>query len=219
MLTENAFQLFGQIVFFGLIFLFLILLIALILGKILLKKNILIFPKLILFALDFFYSPLKQLARSFGFDDIMVDHIGVEIRNKINEKKFKETDNKKKIMVFPHCLRHPSCEAVLEETGLACDCCGKCAIGIIKPKAEELGYIVFIIPGSTFIKKIVKNHEFDSVLGIACYEDLNMTMMNLSKFSPQGVLLSRTGCYKTKVDVKSVLDKIGYYDFHNKNKE
>ncbi|WP_318526289.1 DUF116 domain-containing protein [Methanobrevibacter arboriphilus] len=46
---------------------------------------------------------------------------------------------KKKIIVFPHCLRNPKCEAILDETGLVCDCCGKCAIGIIKPKAEKNG--------------------------------------------------------------------------------
>jgi hypothetical protein len=34
--------------------------------------------------------------------------------------------------------------------------------------------------------------------------------MKLSDFHPQGVLLSRTGCFKTKVDVKTVLEKIGY---------
>jgi len=142
----------------------------------------------------------------------MVDHIGVEVRNKVNENKFNSIDNKNKILVFPHCLRNPKCEAILDETGLVCNCCGKCAIGVIKPKAEALGYKVFVIPGSTFVKKIVANNKFESVLGVACYEDLNLTMMKLSNFNPQGVLLSRTGCFKTKVDVKTVLEKIGYND-------
>ncbi|MDR2624555.1 MAG: DUF116 domain-containing protein [Methanobrevibacter sp.] len=189
-----------------------VLIVSLILGVILLKRNTLIFPKLVLFALDFLYSPLKNLSKALGFDDIMVDHIGVEIRNQVNEKKFEDVDNKKKILVFPHCLRDPSCEATLNETGLVCSDCGKCAIGVIKPKAEEIGYKVFIIPGSTFVNKIVKENDFDSVLGIACYEDLNKSMMKLSNFNPQGVLLSRTGCFKTAVDVKTVLSKIGYYN-------
>ncbi|MCL2687181.1 MAG: DUF116 domain-containing protein [Methanobrevibacter sp.] len=178
----------------------------------LIKRDILVFPKLIIFVLDVFYSPLKWLARRLGFDDTMVDHIGVEVRNKVNEHKFNAVDNKNKILVFPHCLRNPKCEAILDEIGLICSCCGKCAIGIIKPKAETLGYKVFVIPGSTFVKKIVANNEFESVLGVACYEDLNLTMMKLSDFNPQGVLLSRTGCFKTKVDVKTVLEKIGYSD-------
>ena len=39
-------------------------------------------------------------------------------------------------------------------------------------------------------------------------EDLNQMMMLLSDFCPQGVLLKKTGCYETKVDVKEVLDII-----------
>lgn len=210
MIIDTLFQIFGQTLVFITIGLVIIMILALILGKILLKKNILIFPHLIIFALDVFYSSLKRLAGSLGFDESMVDHVGVEVRNKINEKKFNEIDPHKKIIVFPHCLRNPKCEAILDETGLVCDCCGKCAIGIIKPEAEDMGYKVFVIPGSTFVKKIVKNNEFESVLGIACYEDLNLAMMKLSDFHPQGILLSRTGCFKTKVDVKTVLEKIGY---------
>lgn len=216
MFSENLFQTIGQITILLIISLTTILIASLILGIILLKRNTLIFPKLVLFALDFLYSPLKKLSKALGFDDIMVDHIGVEIRNQINEKKFKDIDNKKDSK--PHCLRDPNCEATLNETGLVCNYCGKCAIGVIKPKAEKIGYKVFIIPGSTFVNKIVKENDFDSVLGIACYEDLNKSMMKLSNFNPQGVLLSRAGCFKTTVDVKTVLDKIGYYNTINDKK-
>ncbi|KZX16005.1 hypothetical protein MBCUT_11410 [Methanobrevibacter cuticularis] len=218
-MMNNIFEIFGQSLFVIAVFLFIILILALIFGKILLKRNILIFPKLIIFALDVFYSPLKQLAKSLGFDEVMVDHIGVEVRNKINETKFEEIDNEKKILVLPHCLRNPKCEAILDETGLVCNCCGKCAIGIIKSKAENMGYKVFVIPGSTFIKNIIKNNEFEAVLGVACYEDLNLSMMKLANFNPQGVLLSRTGCFNTKVDVKNVLNKIGYKEEYETNKD
>jgi len=219
MTIDTLFQIFGQILVVIVIVLFILLILALALGRTLLKNNILIFPRLIIFVLDVFYSPLKRLARSLGFDESMVDHIGVEVRNKVNEKKFNEIEPENKIIVFPHCLRNPKCEAILDETGLVCDCCGKCAIGIIKPKAEKMGYKVFVIPGSTFVKKIVKNNEFKSVLGVACYEDLNLTMMKLSDFVPQGVLLSRTGCFKTKVDIKTVLEKIGYNNYEEDNED
>ncbi|MDR2545217.1 MAG: DUF116 domain-containing protein [Methanobrevibacter sp.] len=218
MFSGNLFQTIGQIAVTFVISLIIILILSLILGIILLKKNTLIFPRLVLFALDFLYSPLKKLSKTLGFDEIMVDHIGVEIRNQINENNFKDIDNKKKILVFPHCLRDPNCEATLNETGLVCSSCGKCAIGVIKPKAEKIGYKVFIVPGSTFVNKIVEENDFDAVLGIACYEDLNKSMMKLSNFNPQGVLLSRSGCFKTAVDVKTVLDKIGYYDIFNDDK-
>lgn len=216
MFLDNLFQLIGQSLTFVVLIILGLLIISLILGIILLKKDKLIFPKFIIFVLDVFYSPLKTLARWLGFDDVMVDQMGVEVRNKVNKNTFEKTSNNEKIIVLPHCLRHRDCEARLGETGLVCSKCGKCSIGVIKDKAEEIGYKTFIVPGSSFVKKIIEDNEFESVVGIACYEDLNMTMMKLSDFAPQGVLLSRTGCFETKVDVKTVLEKIGYYD--NKEK-
>ncbi|OQD58179.1 hypothetical protein MBBAR_26c00080 [Methanobrevibacter arboriphilus JCM 13429 = DSM 1125] len=96
MTIDTLFQIFGQTLILIAVGLFILLILALILGRILLKKDILIFPRLIIFALDVFYSPLKKLAKSLGFDESMVDHIGVEVRNKINEKRFSKTDPKKK---------------------------------------------------------------------------------------------------------------------------
>lgn len=110
---------------------------------------------------------------------------------------------------LPHCLRNPHCEARLERVGLVCTGCNRCIIGKLKERAEGIGYRVFIIPGSTFIKKILEEHRFRAVLGVACYQDLNLAMMKLSKFSPQGVPLLRDGCFKTKVDFRTVLEKMG----------
>lgn len=210
MITEPIFIFLGQILTIVVVALFIILVITLILGRILIKRDILIFPNLIIFGVDAFYSPLKRLAKSLGFDDTLVDHIGVEVRNKVNKKKFDTIANEDKLIFLPHCLRAAECEARLTKNGVECTECNRCSIGIIKAKAEPMGYGVFIVPGSSFVEKIIKEQKFKGILGIACYEDLNLMMMKLSDFSPQGVLLSRDGCFETKVDVKKVLDKIGY---------
>lgn len=55
----------------------------------------------------------------------------------------------------------------------------------------------------------MEEHRFKAVLGVACYQDLNLAMMKLSRFSPQGVPLLRDGCFKTKVDFRAVLEKMG----------
>lgn len=86
--------------------------------------------------------------------------------------------------------------------------CGKCSIGVIKKKADKLGYSLYIVPGSSFVKKIVKENNFKAVIGVACHEDLNQMMMLLSDYCPQGVLLSKTGCFETKVDIKKVFEKL-----------
>lgn len=203
------YQVFGQIVFILGLLLLGLLSTTLILGKIQIKENRLIFPKLLLFTVDVFYGLFKKFAGNVGVDGKIVDQIGVEVRNKVNEKLFRKINPEDKILVLPHCLRHSECQANLETSGIVCKNCNKCVIGVLKNKGEELGYQVFIIPGSQFLKKILEENKFKAVLGVACYQDLNLGMMKLSKFSVQGVPLLRDGCVNTKVDSRAVLEKMG----------
>ena len=215
---EHAFQLIGQGVVLLVFIILVLLIVGLILGIILLRNNKLIFPSVIIFIINVFYSPLKSLANLLGLDDDLVDLIGIEVRNKVNKAKFDKIAPEDKIIVLPHCLRSADCEASLKESGIKCTFCGKCAIGTIKQKAEPMGYRVFIVPGSSFVKKIVQQNKFKGVVGVACHVDLNQTMMALSHFAPQGVLLSSSGCFETKVDVKKVLETIGYYEYKEEMK-
>ena len=209
MTIAEFYQIFGQVVFIAGILLLVLLSVTLILGRMLIEKDRLIFPKLLLFTMDVFYGLFKKFSESVGVDAKIVDHIGVEVRNKVNEKVFQKIEPKDTIIVLPHCLRHLDCEAKLETSGLVCENCNRCVIGVLKTKGEEMGYNVFIIPGSTFLKKIVEKNKFKGVIGVACFQDLNLGMMELSKFSCQGVPLLRDGCVNTKVDSRAVLEKMG----------
>ena len=218
LLHEQVFQLIGEGIVLLIFLIVVILIVGLILGIILLRRNKLLFPSLIIFIVNVFYSPLKSLVNLLGLDDALVDNIGIEVRNKVNKSRFDKIAHEDKIIVLPHCLRSAQCEASLKETGIKCTYCGKCAIGIIKEKAEPMGYKVFIVPGSSFVKKIVQQNKFKAVVGVACHVDLNQTMMALEKFSPQGVLLSTSGCFETKVDVSKVLETIGYYEYRDEER-
>ncbi len=209
MVYYEFYQIFGQIVFVLALVLFTLLSVTLILGKLLIKEDKLVFPRLLLFTIDMFYGLFKKFSMKVGVDAKIVDQIGVEVRNKVNEKFFKKIDPQEKLLILPHCLRHTDCEAKLESSGLVCKDCNRCVIGVLKDKAENMGFKVYIIPGSTFLKKIVEDNNFKAVLGVACYQDLNLAMMELSKFSCQGVPLLKDGCINTKVDTRLVLEKMG----------
>ncbi len=217
MITDYIYQLLGQSLLTLIIIILILIITALFLGKYLIKKDIVIFPRFIMVVIDLFYSPIKKLCRIFNIDDTIVDEIGVNIRNKINYPKFINIPANKTLIFLPHCLRHRDCESQLQKDGLICSECGKCAIGIIKKKAELLDYKLYIVPGSSFVKNIVKKTDFEAVIGIACYEDLNQIMMSLSKFYPQGAVLNKTGCFETKVDIKSVLKIINSKVVNNKD--
>lgn len=209
MIVSEFYQIFGQVMLILGVLIFSLLSMTLILGRILIKEDRLIFPKLLLFTMDVFYGLFKKFSENVGVDGKIVDQIGVEVRNKVNEKLFWKVKPHDKILVLPHCLRHTECEATLESSGLVCKDCHRCVIGMLKDKGESMGYQVFIIPGSTFLKKIVEKNNFKAVIGVACYQDLNLALMKLSKYPGQGIPLLRDGCMNTKVDTRTVLEKMG----------
>lgn len=205
MLVESFYQFIGQFIITIAIILAILIIIVLGLGYILIKKNILVFPKITIFLIDILYSPLKKILKLFKKDETLVDIIAVRAMNKVHKDKFTKIPAEDTIIFLPHCLRHRDCEAFLQEDGLKCTECGKCSIGAIHKKASKLGYGIYIVPGSSFVKKIVKEKEFESVIGVACYSDLSQIMFILSDYYPQGALLTKTGCFETKLDMKSLL--------------
>lgn len=202
----------GQLIVILAILIVILFIIALVFGRMFLKRGIVIFPKFILFIIDTLYSPFKSIARILKLDDDLIDNMSIQIRDDINKKKFKEIPAEKTLIFLPHCLRHRNCPATLQKDGVNCTCCGLCSIGVIKKKAEPKGYKTYIVPGSSFVKKIVMENKFKAVIGVACHEDLNQMMMLLSDFCPQGVLLEKTGCYETTVNVSEVLKIINSKD-------
>lgn len=82
-------------------------------------------------------------------------------------------------------------------------------ISSLKKRAESLGYKVYIVPGGSFVKRIVKKDAPSGALGVACGYELNYSMMEISQFCPvQGVPLLKNGCYCTKVDEELVEEKV-----------
>ena len=209
MLFIDSFYMFvGQLVVFLIIIIAILIIIFLILALFMAKKNQIKFPRFLLYIVDLLYSPLKTIAQFLNLDDHLIDDIAIKVRNDLNKEQYRKIPADKTLIFLPHCLRHKDCPATLQKEGLNCTECGLCSIGVIKKKAEPMGYKLYIVPGSSFVKKIVMENKFQSVLGVACHEDLNQMMMLLSDFYPQGVLLEKTGCFETKVNVKKVFEKI-----------
>ena len=209
MLFIDSFYMFvGQLVVFLIIIIAILIIIFLILALFMAKKNQIKFPRFLLYIVDLLYSPLKTIAHFLNLDDHLIDDIAIKVRNDLNKEQYRKIPADKTLIFLPHCLRHKDCPATLQKEGLNCTECGLCSIGVIKKKADPMGYKLYIVPGSSFVKKIVMENKFQSVLGVACHEDLNQMMMLLSDFYPQGVLLEKTGCFETKVNVKKVFEKI-----------
>lgn len=206
MISNFLFQIIGIITVLIIVILVLLVIVLFILGKLFLKKDILILPKLILFTSMLFYLPYKKLAKFFNKQSTFIDDLTKKIRNKQDFKKFKKVSPEKTIIFLPHCLRDINCKANLTKTGLDCTKCGKCTIGEIKTKYEPQNYKVFIVPGSSFAKRILKENECEAIFGIGCHREITMGLFVIPNYPAQTVSLKKSGCIETEVDLKKVYE-------------
>ncbi len=173
------------------------------------KKKKVLFPNFILFILYLFYGPSKFICNVFKIKESLVDEILVEVRNAVMIDKFKKTKGKR-VIFLPQCMRHPQCKARCDPIiGYECKMCGLCDIASIYNAAKEHNFEVYVIPGGSFVKKIIKTQHPKSCIGVACYQDLAESMQGASPFMVvQGVPLIKDGCFDTKVDVNEVIKKM-----------
>ncbi len=207
---ESLFQIIGQIVVYAAI----ILLIIAVLGSLLIvysfKTERFIFPKFMLFSISILENIVKALFRLMRMDDTIVDNVGISLKNKVSLKKFKTTPVDKRLIFFPQCLRALDCPSKLGSEGIQCIYCGNCQIAKAKRCAEEKGYKVFIVPGSSFIKRLVRKHKPEAILGVGCLTEIKdgLEMCEKMDLFGVGLTLEKAGCIATVLDWDKFYDLI-----------
>ena len=206
---EQIFKLIGEIVVYG----GALLLILAVTGSILIaysfKTERFIFPKFMLFSIWILETLVKALFRLVGMDDGIVDDVGIALKNKVSLKKFRNTPIEKRLIFLPQCLRAMDCPSKLSPEGMKCIDCGKCEVGNAKKSAEAIGYKVFIVPGSSFIKRLVRKHRPTAILGVGCITEIKAGLEMCEKLDLNGVglVLDKAGC------VSTILNWDNFYEF------
>lgn len=160
------------------------------------------FARLMLTIISILESVIKSIFRLVGSEDTIVDEVGVLLRNYISQKKFEETSISSRTIFMPQCLRNPECPAKLTQEGIICVNCGRCEIGNSKRYAEEMGYKFFLVPGSSFIKRMIKKYPPKAIIGVGCQMEIKegLDLCNRYAIPGIGVPLSTTGCVSTTLD-------------------
>ena len=88
-------------------------------------------------------------------------------------------------------------------------CQPDCTIKQVSLIGRAKGYDVYVIPGGSCAEKILKDREYEGVIGVACGMELKMAIGLLGKLgiAGQGVFLSKNGCANTSLNIES-LEKV-----------
>ncbi|MDD3246247.1 MAG: DUF116 domain-containing protein [Methanosarcina sp.] len=198
------YNLIGKVLFFTVIFSVFIASTALLVSRISLNRYVWL-AGFFANVLDFFYMPLRHLFVKFS-DSRILDKWMASLKNMAHKSAFVKT--RKRIILAPHCMRALDCPAHSTREGIQCKSCGKCVFAQLKKDSEKYGYKLFILTGSSFVKRILQMEKADGVLLIACDYELNKVMRAIKskKIVTYGVPMERDGCFGTEVDYQKVLD-------------
>jgi len=145
---------------------------------------------------------VKPIFWIFRVDDAIVDDVGVRLRNYINNKDFSRVSFRERFIFMPQCVRSTECPAKLTPEGIKCISCGRCGVGDAKKFAEGLGCRFFVVPGSSFIKRIIKKYHPRAIVGVGCHMEIKegLDLCHRYGIPARGVLLSTAGCVATTLD-------------------
>ena len=153
----------------------------------------------------------EGLLKEMGLSEQYLGFTMVAISNGFWREQFQAVDCKRRLLLLPHCLKHPErCAANYDEFGLDCTKCCDCAVADFKIRAENLGYKVLVSEGTPVVLNIIVSGQVDAIVGVAC---LNVLEKAFDKVLLAGIpcmaapLLS-SKCRNTSVDHDWVMELI-----------
>lgn len=203
----NVFGILGVIIAVIFLLIVLLLFIAIILISYSAKTKKVFFPRFVLFVLDLLYHPLKILTEKVGLRKGYIDMISNDLKNFIHYKELSKIPFEDRILLLPQCLRKIDCPAILDSAkGFECKKCGKCGIGDIVSFCEERNIKVFIVPGGSFVKKVIKFARPKAIIGVGCHVELREASLVLDylKIPGRGINLEIDGCIETNVNYEKI---------------
>jgi hypothetical protein len=179
------------------------------------KTGNFLFPNLIVLGISFFESPIKSVLKLFHIDDTRVDKIGIDLKNRAMFPMFKKVPFNKRAIFIPQCLRSVDCPARLSPEGIKCKECGACGIAKAKKSAESLGYLFFIVPGSSFMIRMLKKYKPYAIIGVGCMSEVKegLEMAGKYKLPVAGVVLNTTGCVETTLNWDKFFEVMQSYTY------
>jgi hypothetical protein len=198
----------GEITFFAIVGIFVFAVLMVVLAWLSIRRGKIYFPSFVKAGMVLVEGLARALFRFFGLEDNQVHAFFIQLHNTLNKKAFEAIPIGKRAIFLPQCLRSAQCPAHLTPEGLKCRCCGLCSIGHWLSIFERMGYRVFSVPGSSFIKRMVKKYRPRAIIGVGCLSEVKEGLEMADKLGliSMGVVTLKEGCVETLVNWEDVLE-------------
>jgi len=169
-----------------------------------------------------FSKTLQVLIRKFRIQEVsglsvqdavvlIQDLLEMQTLNLMQKQEFLKT--KKRALFLPHCCRKymdSQCQAVFESSlpsYVCAHCSPDCYVNKAERIAREKGYDVYVLSGGSCMPNILKQKEYEGVVGIACGAEVMMSGKKLSSMGLawQSVPLLKNGCANTFFNMETLI--------------
>jgi uncharacterized protein len=169
-----------------------------------------------------FLNTLQDIIRNFRIQEatglnlsdavvLLQDFIDLQAVNLMERRKFLQA--KKRAVFLPHCSRKymdQQCKASFDASipSYTCAYCSEdCLINKADRLAKKKGYEVYIVPGGSCISKILKNNNYEGIVGVACGEEIKMSLDVLGSMdiAGQAIPLIKNGCANTAFNMETLV--------------
>jgi len=141
---------------------------------------------------------------------VLQDLIDLQAINSIERNRFLQT--KKRALFLPHCSRKymdGRCKATFnpDTPSYTCGHCSEdCMVNMADQYAKKKGYDVYLLPGGSCIPKIIKNSNYEGIVGVACGEEMKIMgpLISDMKITGQGIPLLKNGCASTVFNMETL---------------
>lgn len=162
----------------------------------------------------------RQLVEKFKIDKLMgipvsdamllvEDFIDTCVLNASMMNDFKKTS--RRALLLPHCSRKymdSKCKASFDPklSSYFCASCSRdCLVNRATKLAKKKGYDVYVLPGSSCVRKLF-GKNYDGIVGVACTEEISLAkrLVRLTKVKVQAVPLIKNGCANTRFRMEAL---------------
>ena len=169
-----------------------------------------------------FSKTLQVLIRKFRIQEItglniqdavvvIQDLLQMQTLNLIQKQEFMQTKNR--ALILPHCCRKymdSQCQAVFEPSlpsYVCAHCSPDCYVNKAESIAREKGYDVYVLSGGSCMPNILKQKNYEGVVGVACGAEVLMSGKKLSSMGVawQSVPLLKNGCANTFFNMETLI--------------
>ncbi len=166
------------------------------------------FPRILSSGFLMLEGLIKGICGLFGLDNRELVSFFIKVHNSMNTRRFEGIPVNQRAIFLPQCLRSTQCPAHLTPEGLQCQGCGRCSVGRAIPFLRNLGYRVFIVPGSSFIQRMVRKYRPAGIIGAGCIIEVKegLEMCDRMGVCGMGVVTMKDGCVETLINWQEIVE-------------